>query len=454
MWAITAVATAAVLTAGGITAYTLLSGSSITLDAKVPANSVAYVEVNLDPPAGQKLAALHFFHHFPNLNVPQDAQDLVQGLIQPLITSGQDRQRFAADIQPWLGKHAAFAAAQINGTVEPIIVLDCTNTAAAQSGLQALLPAGQSRFGYVISDGQVVLARSQAVAQAASDAAKSQPLRDNGTFQHDIGVVGDNGVLTAWVDVAGAAKLAKSAGGGTVPQLNTANLQGRLAASLTFTDTTADLTMRGIGLAASDAGPAIGSRLATLPDDTAFAIALSNADKGIRRAYAYLQQTGLTNQLQSLQSRLGITLPDDLATLVGSSTVIAIGGAPHQVDIGMISGTTDSNRAETIANQLLAALHATASVTVRSGANGTVLASSPSYADKLAGSGGLGNSAQFRDAMPDLNSAQFALYVDLQRITELGSSSLPAQVAALRAVGLTVSASGGIATLHLKLVVG
>jgi hypothetical protein len=458
LWSIVASATAVLLTAGGVTAYTLLAGGGVTLDAQLPADSVAYAEINLDPPASQKVAALRFFHHFRDLNVREDAADLISGLVEPLLDTAEVRQQYDQNVKPWVGKHAAFGIDPQGDAVEPIAVVESTDPAKARAGLDALRRQAKDaadQVGYVVTDKFVVLARSEAVARnAISDAAKAS-LHGNNTFQQDLKSVGDDGVFTAWLDLGRSAKLGSLAGvpGADSADVSKVDLRGRVVVNLRFTDSTADLTMRAIGTGEAPTGDAVGPRLAKLPDDTAVAVALSGGDKLVRQTYKRLDEAGLHDQLTSLENDLGISLPDDLAALVGSTTVFAVGGSSDQPDFGVVARTDDADGAKRAAERLSAKLGLDAGITVRSGADGTVLASSSDYADKLTGAGGLGNSDLFRAALPDLDGAQFVIYVDLQRVAKLADEPVSAGRSELRAFGMTTSTQGDISTVHLRLVV-
>jgi hypothetical protein len=458
LWMATAAATALILGAGGFTAYRLLTGSGPTLDIQVPADAVAYAEINLDPPAGQKLAALRFFRHLPDAKVREDSSDLVEGLVEPLADTPQDRRELAEDIKPWLGKHLAFAADPRGSRTEPIVIMETTDRAKAQAGLEALTRDGGAEFGYVVTGRVVVLARTRAAAQAAIDDAERGSLHGNDRFRLDIASVPSDGVLTAWFDLSRAASLSSAAGtdtgGGAVPSA-TAGLHGRIVAGLRFSDTTADLQIRGVGLNQLGAGgEAAGPRLATLPDDTVTALAVSGADKAIQQLYQRARQGGLTKALRPFEENARFVLPDDLVALVGSSTVVAVGGAAGRLDYGLISRTDDVDGARSAGARLLTAIGDGNPITVRPVPSGTVIADSSDYADKLATRGTLGNTEPFRTALPDLNVAQFAFYLDGKRLSEIAGRSPSGPAASFRALGFTAAWQGGTASMHLRLVVG
>lgn len=461
LWAVVAAGTAVVLTAGGVTAYGLLAGKSVALDSRVPADVAAYAEVSLDPPAGQKVAALRFFRHFPDLKVGGESGSLIDSLVEPMIADPQERRLFTDNIKPWLGKRAAFAADPQGSRTESIVVLESTDSTKARSGLDAVNRQArpEDRVGYVITDGVAVLGRTQAVAQAAVDAAAAGSLHGNDTFRQDIKAVGEDGVFTAWVDLSRAGDLTKlavpSAAGAPQPRIDTADVHGRLVASLRFTDTSADVLVRGFGVARSaGGGVSVAPLLANLPADTAAALALSGGDRLVRSAYQQAEKAGLDRALSSLHDSLGLTLPDDIAALVGSSTVLAVAGTPHHVDFGMVSRTDDIDGARRAAQRLASKIRPGTAVSVRPVAAGTVLANSAGYADQLAGSGGLGGTPLFRAALPELDGAQLAGYVDLQRTADLGGAPLPESERAARAIGLTYAAQGDQITMHVRMVVG
>jgi len=455
LWAIVASATAVALTAGGVTAYTLLAGSGVTLDTQLPRDSVAYAELNLDPPAGQKVAALRFFHHFSDLKVREDAPNLLEGLLEPLLGSADVKRQYEQNIKPWVGKHAAAAVDPQGAKAEAIVVIEATDAGKARTGLDALRRTADGGFGYVIKDKIVVLARTESIAQAAvSDAGKGS-LHDNGTFQGDLKSVGTDGTITLWADLAHVNDFNEigglPSGGGS--QVDVGDAKGRVVGTLKFTDSAADVVIRSFGTQPVSAGEAIGPKLGTLPDDTVAAVALGGGDKLVKQAYQALKDAGLGDQMDSVASDLDMTFPDDLIALVGTTTVVAVGGSSDEPAFGAITRTTDVDRAKTAAEKLSNKIGNSDGLTVRTTGDSTVFASSADYAGKLAAAGGLGNSDLFKAAMPELAGSQFAMYVDVRKSGQLGGGDLSGPGTELRAFGLTASTSGDASTLHLRLVV-
>jgi hypothetical protein len=437
-----------VLTAGGVYAYTALSGSGAVLAEKVPADAVAYAEVNLDPPAGQKVAVIRFLRKIPDAKTGAEDGSLLDSVIEPLIDDPETRRLFVENIRPWLGKHVAAVGDPQDGKVQPVIVAETTDAGKTRSGLDAINRQAKDdsdQVRYTIVGNLVYMAEQQGIADTAAKDSGSSSLAADETFKGDVAKVGDGGIVTFWSDLAEAAKL--DPGGD-------ATGEGRVVGSLKFTDSTADLVVHTIDNPTKTGTEVLGDRVGTLPADTAAAVAVSGADELVRTAYAQLDKVGLGKQLDRAESDLGIRLPDDIAALVGSSTVLAMGGTSDDPQFGLVSKTDDPEGAKRAAATLRNKIDGSGDVTVHSTPDGTVLATSAAYADALTGSGSLGEQDGFTAALPDLKGATAVIYVDLRKVADLAGEELPKQAGSLRAFGLTATTSGTESTIHLRLTTG
>jgi hypothetical protein len=446
--AITAVAaaTAVVLTAGGVYAYTALSGGPAQLAEHTPGDAVGYLEVNLDPPAAQKVAAIRFLHKFPAAKAGDENGSLLDSVIEPLIPDAKTKRQFTEDIKPWLGDHAAIVADPQGGKIQSVIIVETTDEAKTRAGLDRFngeQTKDSEKVRYAFAGGLAYLAETQQAAQTAAGDGGSDTLAGNGTFNSDVGKVGADGILTFWADLAGAAKFDPEDG---------ASAQGRLAGSLRFTDRTADLLIRALGNPAKTGSQPVGPRLAKLPADTAAALGLSGGDGLVRSAYEQLDKIGLGSTLEKAEQDSGLKLPDDVAALVGSATVVAFGGTRDEGGFGVVSTTDDQAGARRAADKILRKLDEDSSLTVRSTPDGTVLASSAAYADQLTANGTLGEQQLFKDTLPDVDSATAVVYVDVRKVAELSGEQVPEEGKAVASFGLTVSTSGDDSGIHLRLV--
>jgi hypothetical protein len=95
----------AVAAAGGILAFRAMHGSADSLVSMVPSDTAVYVNVNFDPPGGQKLAVSGLLNKFPGLSDQSRAATVNGWLDAAFAGSGLNH----ADISGWLGSELSVA---------------------------------------------------------------------------------------------------------------------------------------------------------------------------------------------------------------------------------------------------------------------------------------------------------------------------------------------------------
>src|SRR4051794_21685062 len=107
------------LAAGGWFAYSALSGGGTQPESVVPSTAAAYAELDLDPAAGQKIAAFRFLRRFPDLgrtlSSTKDLGNSLAGAAFDGSTSDEDSVSFDRDLKPWVGSRAAVAIVPTSG---------------------------------------------------------------------------------------------------------------------------------------------------------------------------------------------------------------------------------------------------------------------------------------------------------------------------------------------------
>ena len=202
---------AVVLFGGGVWAFNAVLGGGGPQPAEaMPASTAAYFRVDLDPSAGQKIAALRLADRFPALE--DVAADLGEDLKRALVESiGDQDPEFAArfdyedDFEPWLGDRIGVGI--VLGDLEeptPLIAIQVTDRDAAEATLSDVLahleeddPEGGS--GFAFTGDYVVIAPTQEVADRAVSQAEEASLADNELFTEVHGGLGDPGVASMWV---------------------------------------------------------------------------------------------------------------------------------------------------------------------------------------------------------------------------------------------------------------
>lgn len=504
-----AVAVAAVLGGGAYAAYTFLNGGGPQPADVLPASTVAVVSVDLDPSAGQKIAAIKSIRRFPTLKrlLGLDADDDLREYIFDKVTgTGECSQDFDKDIKPWLGKRAAFAGVDLGGsTPVPVIALQITDPAKARNGFDAIVRCTHPEdFGFVVGDDYLVASDSTAHARAVLTKGKEKALADDAAYRKWTGEAGDAGVMSFYVGKSAAAygeklldqfsgSFAEGLLGDTPSGSDTTGDEGLgstnpfasakealkgfegLGGTIRFSGGGMELSLAAGGLTKVSDSPSVGDAVGDLPGDTAVALGF-----GVGKDYA----EGLVDQMgnegdelsHEAEAEAGLDLPGDLQTLLGTAVTLSLGGkapaslddlqGPDDLPVGLvIHGDAEKIRAiiEKIEDHLGKGL-GDLSLKIED-SDGKVAIGPGDYAgDELLEHGNLGHEDNFTDAVPDADKAGAILYVDfdskwrdllVDAVTdEEGSSSgreLDENTRPLRSLGIGSWLDGGVTHVLVKL---
>ncbi|MDQ2756555.1 MAG: hypothetical protein M3Y71_08320, partial [Actinomycetota bacterium] len=198
------------------------------------------------------------------------------------------------------------------------------------------------------------------------------------------------------------------------------------------------------------AAPATGGA-ATLPADTMVALQLGGLGDTVQRAWPHLGKAipGGTGSLTDVERRLGVRLPDDLVTLLGSSITVSM---PKQDLTALDSGlptvglkvvTTEAGRADSLVTGLSTSLGADGVVKHQVADGSLLLATSDAYLASLQQKGSLGSSSLFTKAVATPDTAASLLFADLGPLRPLyagrTSSDLEPLLTSLTAIGLSAT---------------
>jgi hypothetical protein len=203
----------------------------------LPASTIGYASIDLDPSGAQKIEALRTLNKFPAFkeHFGLDAGDDIRESIFEELDVPQDCQLFyKEDIEPWLGSRFAVAAVDL-GDKDPAVVgvLQVKDADAADAGLTKIRACGSEGSdptgGWVIDGDWAILAESDKQAQAVVDAADKATLADDPEFQELTSAAGSAGIATMY-----AAPEAGKYFGDSMGQMS--GLAGDLEQGLTGTD--------------------------------------------------------------------------------------------------------------------------------------------------------------------------------------------------------------------------
>src|SRR5665213_4422084 len=198
--------------------YHKLASSGAQPDQWAPASSIAYIKIDLDPAASEKIAALRFEQKFPDAPHVTSADQLKDALLSEAFAQPTTDINYATDIKPWLGNRVALAAyPDANGKIQLVGILQLKDATQAKAGLTKLIQtpggdASMSTAGFAIEDDYAVVGQSQATVDAAVAAARTSSITASNQYAADVATLGGDRIVTAWADLGAASKyVAKAA---------------------------------------------------------------------------------------------------------------------------------------------------------------------------------------------------------------------------------------------------
>jgi hypothetical protein len=343
----------------------------------LPAGTLGYVSIDLDPSGSQKIAALKTLEKFPaaerwlddeGIGSGDDIRRFIVGKIQEEEGACAELD-FEADIEPWLGDR--FAVAAVDGgegeTPLPVGVIQVEDPdSALDSAEQAIETCGgdPDAAGLAMSGDWLVVAETDEIAEQVADDAAEASLADDEEFQEWTEAAGDPGILTAYVSAGAGKVLADELGALTGPGIIDCSADqlvdacpappsddfgnsalpdgaaqavedfGGAAVTVRFDDgsleveTAGDPAATGLGaLASSGAGAEV---VSTLPEDTAAAFGLGFEPGWFEDLLDYVATMSGAGAdvdafLTQAEEELGLSLPEDAETLLGESAAVAVG---------------------------------------------------------------------------------------------------------------------------------
>ncbi|HYJ26582.1 MAG TPA: DUF3352 domain-containing protein [Nocardioides sp.] len=462
--AVGAIVAGGAVVAGGAWAATSFFSTGAQPAEALPASTVAYFSVDLDPSGGQKIEAIKTLRKFPGFTDKVDLQtddDLRERFFEEVTSSGEcEGLDYDADVKPWLGSRAAMAVVDLGeDEPTPVGVVQTTDGGKAEDGLSTLVDAcggGEGAEGdvggWVVDGDWIVVAETPEIAQQVVDAADGSTLAGDASFEEWTGEAGDDGFMSMYVSRAAADLMADQPGlfdglaegqrefqsSGGLPGAEEAQEFRELlkdfdgaAATVRFDDGAVE-----IEYAMSNYQPDMtkfidsetgADMVAGLPDDTvaAFGMSLEEGWAGAMLDYVKLtlpeDSETIDEQLAQLESETGLAFPEDIETLLGEGLTVSMGsgldpdavanGGPGEVPVGIrIDGDADEIQAvlDKIAAQ--AGPEMAEFMQVTEGDGYAVLALQEGYRGDLEGGGGLGDSAAYSEVVSD--EAQSVLFVN------------------------------------------
>ena len=491
----------------GIALAVALGGGGPQPEDALPADVFALAKVDLDPAAGQKIAAYELAKRFPQLEV-EGARTLQDDLLRRLFTDSDID--YDAQVRPWIGARAALAGAPDadgDGAPELLVALAYDDRDAAERLLPALVADGvdgdPAFFAFSSRAPYVLLAQSQAAADAA--AGTDRVLGETDRYRDAVAALGDDQVALGWADLEAlwAAVPQEAQAAATEVYGDGFRPRGSLVAGVHLESDAVEMTGRGFGLdlgssaltayaLGADAGDGL---VRELPADAVAAMSVAGLGGQVEDLFELLATArfgGDSGDLDALERELGIAIPEDLALLLGNETAAGIYDVDGNPEVGVRTRGDDPAGALAVAQRLMdkASEQATsfsgdytfeqcardvpateseelcgdlpsedelaAPAPFDVGAvtalpDGIAYATDQRMLDQVTASGGLGDSEMFRRAVPGAADAATVMFADLQAVLALFGDEQQG-LEALEAIGAT-STGGADGRFSLRLTV-
>lgn len=444
----------------------------------VPAKALFYVGVDLEPTAEQKVAAVRFLNHFPafreQVGLDDENADIRKWVFEEAAKeSGCTQVSYDEDVAPWIGGKfgvAGMPGREVGAEPNVLFTLEVTDADAARAGLEKLQNCGSNTdFGVDFTGDYAVLAETQDLAEQYAAAADDASLADEEDFNSDMESLGDLGVATAWVDVAGSIDaFGPEAPGENLDFLKTS--YQRAAATLRFSSDSAELVTSVFGdTAAIEHGD---NQIVDLPESTVFAMSEAGGGERLNASWDDIMSTAKSEgadieaQIAQFEADTGLALPEDVATMLGDNIMLAVDSEgltaeaiqaedPSLFNAG-VRFTNDPEALNAIYGKVLALLEGDTSQSLpfvkHDADDGIVVATNDNYADRLVAlDGGLGDTAEFQSVTDDAAGKEFVLFfnwdsVEEQILQAAQNTGAPQEVIdnlrPLRAFGVTASVEG------------
>ncbi len=434
-----AVATVAAGGAVAAYAYTMLASSGIQPERVLPSNTVAFAKLDLDPAAGQKIAAYRLAKKFPAVSRGAADIDGARDAILSQLFDKQSELDYATEIKPWLGDRIAVAAVPNPASetgLDPVLAVAYTDEAKMKAAFSKAARTERA-FGYVTIDGYALVTESQPRAEAVLAGVRRATLAGAEHYRADLKSLDGDQIAVGWADLEAAVTALKAgnhSGSGSrlqgLENLDTlAAAKGRIIvgahASSDYLEVSAVSRQRVVDGAPRLAGKPVNGTLAKLSAaDTSAALQVTGLGESFKQAWAGASTAlGLGGEFEDFIDDTGLQLPEDLVALFGSDATLSLRlpqGSSGDPEIAAQVTTDGADRAMRLLDSLgqpfgfpPGSLHTQAT------ADGYLLSNSAGYDPRAtAGAPTLGTDPAFQQAVPDRADAGLIGYLDLGGILD------------------------------------
>ncbi len=206
LWIAGGLAGVAIIGGAAVWGATWFFGTGAQPAEALPANTVGYVSIDLDPSGKQKIEAVNTLRKFPAIRdeLKIDAKDDLRPKIFEAIVPESCDVDYDKDVKPWIGDRFAMGLVDLAGdTPAPVAVLQVSSADKALKGVDALIGcAGDSASGpdapVTVQGDWMLISDTAEHAKAIASASDSGSLADDADFKKWSDEAGGTGIVNLY----------------------------------------------------------------------------------------------------------------------------------------------------------------------------------------------------------------------------------------------------------------
>ncbi len=398
----------------------------------MPASTVAYLQLDLNPSLDQKTQAWAFLRDLPEVQEVTPGQPDPKRVLwsfKKWLWVGRTWTDYDRDVAPWLGDRIGVGIIVHDTEQIWVTAIRVTDEGKATAKIQEWLDATQNDYEVTTRDGYAIITAKSTASVVHAEQAKGL-LGNNQRFMADLRSVGENGWMAGWLDFGALAASSPSPSDA-----------GRTAFALRFSGDTLEFAGRVLGWKHPLVNGA--GQLGALPASTGSAVCVSGSVTGRLPVPLLLPLPSVGDWWKS---QYGLD-EGDVAALLGQSVCVSAPSTAvkHLFSVPEVLGlrvvTDDPARAQQVLHKVAADIFDHQSLAVdRVDGNALSAATTKDYLAEIAGSAGkLSSQPSLTKAVPDSSRAALASYLNLEVIgpsyVDAGSPYEPF-VKAMKALGV------------------
>ena len=472
---VTGVAAVSVFVTGvAYAGYAALAPSGHAPEQALPAETVAFAKVDLDPSASQKIAVYRLSKRFPKTHVKSD-RSVKDDLLADVFKAAGDEVNYKKDIKPWIGDRAGVGLlpGASGDNPHPVVAIQFHDKAKATKGIKHLVAinsSGDLFYAFSDVDDYLLLSDDQAVVDKAAHANKH--LSEDSGFRSAIAKLDGDQIVTAWADLGKAFDLIPKADLQDNPIFKVSDLHvtGQYVLGLHAENDAVELDMHALGVSTGVSkldsftlGQGKGSDLVQgFPSDALGAVGVTGLGSTLADAYKDFEPTisdlGGDDALRKVAAA-GIHLPGDLRTVLGSEIAGYVAGDQDDPQGVIHVKTEHAAAAKAVLAKVIHLIETESGSPAPAGfldsiykpVSGGYLIGIPGEAlHRSHPSTTLGQTRSFKQAVPDAQGAPVIIYVNLKAIQQAFNIDSRA-FSQLSAFGATMRSDGKNSVTRMRL---